>query len=209
MSTATISPRSALDIHRQRHPCSPPSTPVPVDGPSEAAPTLPLTSIRIPSLGNIAEERSPRTTGSSLIQTLDGKHSDVESNPEKPARRRSLLIPGFRNQPPFMVWLRHSWLDVLTQLLCLLVAEMIYLFARPLMPRYFPLFPGVWTSPWGLAHGKPYLGEYINTKISAAVSFVVPFAVMGAVGLWWVRDFWESNAAVCVSSSCHAYSRPS
>lgn len=98
-----------------------------------------------------------------------------------------------------MAWLRHSWLDISTQLLCLLVAEMIYLFATPLMPRYFPLYPGVWTSAWALQHGKPYLAEYVSTLVSAVVSFAIPFLVMGAIGLWWVRDFWESDAAVCVS----------
>lgn len=131
--------------------------------------------------------------------------SDPEAQLSQPTERHPRLHafkPGFRNSPPFMVWLRHSWLDILTQLLCLLVAELIYLFARPLLPRYFPLYRGVQMSVWGIAHGKPVLREYITTLASAVVSFAVPFVIMGAVGLWGVRDFWESNAAVCDAVPC-------
>jgi diacylglycerol diphosphate phosphatase/phosphatidate phosphatase len=132
--------------------------------------------------------------------------SDSEAQPlEKSPRYRSTFIPGFHSRPPFTLWLRRSWLDISTQLLCLLVAELIYLFATPLMPHYFPLYPSVQISPWGLKHGNPYLDEYISTPVSAALSFAVPFAIMGALGLWHVRDFWESNAAVrfllfCISA---------
>jgi hypothetical protein len=187
-------------MHRQRRSYSPPTCTSTGNGPCEAdTPVIPHDSI----LSDIPEERTPQTTTSSQIhiETLDGHQSiaptDTEAQLEKPPlHRRAALIPGFRNQPPFMVWLRHSWLDILTQLLCLLVAEIIYLFARPLMPRYFPLYPGVYLSPWGLRHGKPYLTEYITTLVSAIVSFAVPFVVMGAIGLWWVRDFWDTDAAV-------------
>ncbi|KAF1927104.1 PAP2-domain-containing protein [Didymella exigua CBS 183.55] len=108
----------------------------------------------------------------------------------------SQLKPGFNNRPPFKSWLKASWLDIATQLLCLLIAELIYLLATPLMPRYFPLSNNIWSTSWGLQHGKPYLAEYITTLVSAIISFAVPFLVMGAIGLWWVRDFWESNAAI-------------
>lgn len=133
------------------------------------------------------------------MKALDGAQPDLETL-EKPPSQRSNLIPGFHNPPPFLLWLRHSWLDILTQLLCLLVAEMIHLFGSPVMPRYFPLYPGVLTSSWGLAHGRPYLPEPIPTWISAMVSFAVPFVVMGAVGIWWDRVFWECDAAVSIST---------
>ena len=200
MSTAIASPpRRGLDLHRRSY--SPVPSPPPLGAPiDEINPPVHLTSIHIPSLSDIAEERTPRTTGSfhSHIKSLDGNAS-TPSDPEaqlKTPRRRSALVPGFYNNPPFMVWLRHCWLDIATQLLCLLVAELIYLFATPLMPRYFPLYPGIWTSAWGLKYGKPYLGEYISTLTSAVISFTIPLVVMGAIGLWCVRDFWESNAAV-------------
>ncbi|XPS75663.1 hypothetical protein M3J09_007737 [Ascochyta lentis] len=197
MSTAvTAPPRLALDLHRQRHS---PTTPPRIDGTCEANTPVLLFSTHVPSLSDIPEERTPQTTGSTYLRSLDGNHSAASFDPEaqiKPTSRRSALIPGFRNQPPFMVWLRHSWLDILTQLLCLFTAEMIYLFATPLMPHYFPLYPGVWTSAWGLKYGKPFLEEYVTTLVSAIISFTVPFLVMGAVGIWWTRDYWESNAAI-------------
>lgn len=40
------------------------------------------------------------------------------------------------------------------------------------------------------------MDEYINTFESAVISFVVPLGVMGILGLWWYRDFWETDAAV-------------
>ncbi|KAF2621700.1 PAP2-domain-containing protein [Macroventuria anomochaeta] len=200
MSTAIASPRTALDLHRRSY--SPVPSPPPLDGIFDFAPPVPLSTIRVPSLSDILEERTPRTTGSSHsnIKSLEGNASTA-SDPEaqlidRPKRRRDVLMPGFRNQPPFIIWLRYCWLGILTQLLCLLVAELIYLFATPLMPRYFPLYPGVWTSAWGMKYGQPYLGEYISTLVSAVVSFTVPLVVMGAIGLWYVRDFWESNAAI-------------
>lgn len=163
---------------------------------------VPLSTIRVPSLSDVPEERTPRTTDtSSHIKSLDGNMSTPsDSEAQLESRWHShlhALKPGFRNAPPFRTWLRHSWLDILTQLLCLLVAEMIYLFAKPLLPRYFPLYGGVYKSAWGVAHGKPLLPEYITTLASAVISFAVPWVVIGAVGLWRVRDFWESHAAVC------------
>lgn len=157
-------------------------------------PGVPYPTVAIPSLSDIPEEKS--STASSLEKQL---------NTPKRRRRRDGLKPGFYNRPPFKSWLKASWLDIATQLLCLLIAELIYLFATPLMPRYFPLFDGVWTSAWGLAHGKPYLAEYITTLVSAIISFAIPFLIMGAIGLWHVRDFWESNAAVSPSTLLLAF----
>ncbi|KAF3036990.1 hypothetical protein E8E11_003521 [Didymella keratinophila] len=141
----------------------------------------------IDRLPTIPEETPPHTA-----------HDQAETGrPEsqKLSRLRK-LVPKFNNNPLFKTWLKVSWLDIATQLACLLIAELIYLFATPLTPRYFPLFHGVWTSSWGLAHGKPLLAEYITTLVSAIISFAVPFAIMGAIGLWCIRDFWETNAAI-------------
>ena len=201
MSTGIASPpRTGLDFHRRS--CSPvPSLPS-VDGPFDSLHPVPLSTIRVPSLSDILEERTPHTTESS--HGLDGNAStlsDPNAQFENRFKRRcDILVPRFHNNPPFLVWLRYSWLDILTQLSCLLIAEMIYLFAAPLMPRYFPLYPGIWTSAWGLKYGQPLLDEYINTLQSAIISFVVPLGIMGAIGLWYVRDFWESNAAVGILS---------
>ncbi|KAF1980000.1 acid phosphatase/Vanadium-dependent haloperoxidase, partial [Bimuria novae-zelandiae CBS 107.79] len=111
------------------------------------------------------------------------------------SRLPKLRAPNPPDRPTFTQWLRRCWLDVLTQLLCALIALIIYLTATPLLPRYFPLYPGIQTSPWGLKYGQPYLPEYINTTVSAAVSFFVPFAVMSVMSGWWGDCFWDGNAA--------------
>jgi len=43
--------------------------------------------------------------------------------------------------------------------------------------------------------------EYIDTNVSAVVSFVGPFLVIGALGLWKVRMFWDTHTAVSSTSS--------
>ena len=100
------------------------------------------------------------------------------------------------DSPTFKHWLRRCWLDVLVQLLCAAAAFIIYLFGKPVMPRYFPLYPNIYTSPWGLRHGQPYLTEYISTVVSAAVSFFVPFLIMSAISGMHFDSFWDANAAV-------------
>jgi hypothetical protein len=119
--------------------------------------------------------------------------------PSKPSRFPKFRAPNPPDRPTFMQWLRCCWRDVLTQLLCILVAYIIYLTAQPVMPRYFPLYPGIHSSPWGLKYGQPYITEYINTTVSAAVSFVVPFVIMAIVSGWYFNSFWDGNAAVRLS----------
>jgi diacylglycerol diphosphate phosphatase/phosphatidate phosphatase len=119
---------------------------------------------------------------------------DLES--ATPPRRRSPLIPGFHNPPPFLFFLRHNWYDIGTQLLCLLLALLLYSFVPPIMPRHFPLFPDIEKTAWGMKHSQPYLREYVDTIVSAVVSFVIPAAVMGGIALWGTRSFEDGNAAV-------------
>lgn len=193
----TPAARPGLDLHRRSY--APVPEPQTLPHFTASAPPVPLSTVRVPSLSDISEEQS---STESHILSLDGAVEDF--SPSVPAskavqqqrRRRDRLKPGFRNAPPFRVFVRRNWLDIVTQLVCVLVAWAIYLLAKPLMPRYFPLYPGVGTSAWGLKYGKPLLTEYVSTPVSAAVSFTVPLLVMGAFGLWGTRDFWESNAAV-------------
>jgi diacylglycerol diphosphate phosphatase/phosphatidate phosphatase len=122
---------------------------------------------------------------------------DLESASPPQPRRRHPLAPGFNHpSPSFLVFLRDNWLDIATQLLCVLAAYLLYLFCPPLMPRYFMLYPGIEHSDWGMRHSAPYLKEYVDTTVSGVVSFVVPVAVMGAVALWGSRGFGDGNAAV-------------
>jgi diacylglycerol diphosphate phosphatase/phosphatidate phosphatase len=192
--------RPGLDLHRRSY--FPVPEPPTLPHFTASASPIPLSTICVPTLSDISEEHS---STESHIYSLDGAAEDF--SPSVPAskaaqqqrRRRDRLKPGFRNAPPFRVFVRRNWLDIVTQLVCLLVAWAIYLLAKPLLPRYFPLYPGIGTSAWGIKYGKPLLKEYVSTPVSAAVSFVVPLVVMGAFGLWGTREFWESNAAVCPS----------
>jgi diacylglycerol diphosphate phosphatase/phosphatidate phosphatase len=104
--------------------------------------------------------------------------------------------PGFRNPPPFKVFLKRNWIDILTQLFCLLGAFCVYTFVPPIMPRYLPMYQGVQLSEWGVRHSAPAHQEYIDTYVSAVVSYFVPVLVMGAIGLWGTRDFADGNAGV-------------
>lgn len=206
MSTAIASPpRPALDLHRHRRHNSPITSSPLTDGAFETNNPVPSSVIHIPSLSDIPEEHTLRATDSSYFpgKYFNGNQS-ASFDPEAqlrntPLRRRDAFVPGFYNRPPFMVWLRHSWLDILTQLLCVFASGMIYFFAKPLMPRHFPLYAGVERSEWGLKHGKPYLDEYITSGVSAILAYVVPLVSLFVIGLWGVRDFWESNAAVRIT----------
>jgi diacylglycerol diphosphate phosphatase/phosphatidate phosphatase len=125
---------------------------------------------------------------------------DIESNaPPKPRHR---LIPGFYDPPPFSRFLCTNGYDIATQLLCAALAFVLYKYCPPIMPRYFPYYPGIEKSSWGMAHSKPRLTEYINTILSAVTSFVVPVMVMGAIALWGTRRFEDGDAAVSPALSC-------
>jgi hypothetical protein len=170
---------------------------------SYIAPMMPPVAGHSTELSVVHEEYLP---GHSL-RTASGdslalpKVQDVETGvpiiPVVPRRRRDAWIPGFHDTVSFKGLVRHSWLDVATQVLCVLVSGAIWLFARPILPQVFPLYRGIETSAWGLKHGRPYRLELITTLASALVSFIVPFLIIGAVGVWGVRRFWEYSAAVC------------
>jgi diacylglycerol diphosphate phosphatase/phosphatidate phosphatase len=116
-----------------------------------------------------------------------------------PVKQRNNLVPGFTNAPPFLQFLRLSWPDITTQLLCLAAALLLYSFCPPIMPRVFPVFDGYEASTFGLGHGLPVDAEFINTWVMAVIAYSVPALVMGAFGLWAIRDFYDSNAAVSPS----------
>jgi hypothetical protein len=89
-----------------------------------------------------------------------------------------------------------------------LAAILLYTFCPPLLPRYFPVFPGIEKTTWGMKHSQPYRPEYVDTIMSGVVSFVGPALVMGAIALWGTRGFGDGNAAVRIvflstSILCH------
>jgi hypothetical protein len=36
--------------------------------------------------------------------------------------------------------------------------------------------------------------EFLNTWVMAVISYAVPVIIMGVLGLWAVRDFYDANA---------------
>jgi diacylglycerol diphosphate phosphatase/phosphatidate phosphatase len=125
---------------------------------------------------------------------------DIEAN--APPKRRHRLIPGFHDPPPFPRFLRTNGYDIATQLICTVIAFVLYKFCPPIMSRYFPYYPGIEKTSWGIAHSKPRLPEYIDTTMSAATSFVVPATIMGAIALWGTRRFEDGDAAVSAILLC-------
>lgn len=124
---------------------------------------------------------------------------DIEfAKPPPPPPPKPSLIQRFRmtDQPTFRTFTRLCWLDILTQLLCTGAAFLLYKFVPPLAPKYFPVFLGMETSAIGLRYGKPYLTEYVNTLVSAIVSFLGPLLVILLVGGLRVKSFWDVNSAV-------------
>jgi hypothetical protein len=145
---------------------------------------------------------APLTSSPAPLPSIDKPtpSPDIESNALPKPRHR--LIPGFYDPPPFSRFLRTNGYDIATQLLCAALAFVLYKYCPPIMPRYFPYYPGIEKSSWGMAHSKPHLKEYINTILSAVTSFVVPAMVMGAIALWGTRRFEDGDAAVSSTLSC-------
>lgn len=56
----------------------------------------------------------------------------------------------------------------------------------------------------GLKYGKPYLKEYVNTVVSAVVSFLGPLVVLVMVNLVMVKSFWDGNSAVSLLYAPHS-----
>jgi diacylglycerol diphosphate phosphatase/phosphatidate phosphatase len=155
----------------------------------------------IDTAASLMSASNTSTVPSNTKDNADLEAAKISPSPIDKSSRRQRLKPGFTDNPPFSEVVKRSWLDVLTQLLCIAGAYLIYLFATPLLPRQFPLYEGIHKSSWGMKHGKPFMSEYINTNVSAVVSFVGPFLVIGAVGLRKVRSFWDTHTAVSATSS--------
>lgn len=107
------------------------------------------------------------------------------------------MIPGFTNPLPFRQFVRGNWLNIITQLACLGLAMAIYFLATPLTPPLFAAYDGVMTSSAGLQLAYPLRKEFINTAVMGVIAYAFPAIIMGGIGgLWVLRDFNDSNAAV-------------
>ncbi|PVH95854.1 acid phosphatase/Vanadium-dependent haloperoxidase, partial [Periconia macrospinosa] len=113
-----------------------------------------------------------------------------------PSKFRQRVFPGVCDKPTFKQFVKRNWLDIATQLMCTLAGFLIYRFGEPLMTRRFPVFPDMYRTPFGIRYGKPWRKEYIGTLASAGVSFGLPAVVMAALGLWMVRSFQDTHAAI-------------
>ena len=163
--------------------------------------THPSTPIYINTAAPLMSATLTSAVSPGTNDTTDLEAAKISPSPTNKPSHYQRLKPGFTDKPPFREVVKRSWLDILTQLLCIAGAYLIYLFATPLLPRHLPLYTELYTSSWGLKHGKPFMPEYIDTNVSAVVSFVGPFLVIGALGLWKVRRFWDTHTAVSSTSS--------
>ncbi|EMD66177.1 hypothetical protein COCSADRAFT_353235 [Bipolaris sorokiniana ND90Pr] len=105
------------------------------------------------------------------------------------------LRPGYYNTPSFRQICRDSWLNILTETLCVIISILLWRLCPPLIPHYFPYFEGVETHPIGLKYSQPLREEYINTIMMAAISFLVPSSIMLVMNLWVLRDYcnWDAS----------------
>lgn len=106
------------------------------------------------------------------------------------------LRPGYYNTPSFRQICRDSWLNILTETLCVIISILLWRLCPPLIPHYFPYFEGVETHPIGLKYSQPLREEYINTIMMAAISFLVPSSIMLVMNLWVLRDYCNWDASV-------------
>ncbi|EMD94910.1 hypothetical protein COCC4DRAFT_43272 [Bipolaris maydis ATCC 48331] len=105
------------------------------------------------------------------------------------------LRPGYYNTPSFRQICRDSWLNVLTETLCVIISIILWRFCPPLIPYNFPYFEGVETHPIGLKYSQPLREEYIDTIMMAAISFLVPSSIMLVMNLWVLRDYYNWDAS--------------
>ncbi|RAR12091.1 molybdenum cofactor biosynthesis prote [Stemphylium lycopersici] len=159
---------------------------------------LSSTSVGRDDLGKpfLCDQRPAAVSASFLFlasPNATAQHSDLIMA-TAPAQNR--FKPGFCNAPTFHVFARKNWLNILTQLLCLTASILLYTLCPPILPRYFPNFDGVEMSAAGSKYAQPVRPEIIGTYPMAVLSYAIPAIVMGGLGLWVIRDFWDTNAAL-------------
>ncbi|KAF2737209.1 acid phosphatase/Vanadium-dependent haloperoxidase [Polyplosphaeria fusca] len=135
-------------------------------------------------------------TPSSLLKTASN------SPPKKRNKRGYLLFP---DEPPFKKFLKDNWLDLITMLVCDVVASVL-VFLVPLPFTHYQLFPITepqFMHPASSERGSivnpeiayPYLPEIISTLTSAIVCFLVPFFTMLLISVSRIRSFDDFNSA--------------
>lgn len=121
----------------------------------------------------------------------------TEPGQKKPGRIKIMLrrFPKFEDSPRVGAWARVEWKNLLLLALMSTPPLFIYLFARPLTPKYFRL-----DDP---RYAYPMRAEYIPTWMSGVIAFAVPFLFMGGIALFRIGRYWDANSAVsnCLHSS--------
>jgi hypothetical protein len=126
------------------------------------------------------------------------RDASITSKTVKPSTRKDWSSTlWFPDDPGFKYYIRQEWLDLTTLVMMLLASYLLYKLVNPAPLRqiYFPLdiqSGQVIDS----RYGYPKLDEFIGSELSAALSFGVPFAVMGLCGIFLIGNFWDTNSAV-------------
>ncbi|KAF2259905.1 PAP2-domain-containing protein, partial [Lojkania enalia] len=96
--------------------------------------------------------------------------------------------------PPFRVFLRDNWVDLLTLLIADIGALVLWIWVPLFTSQLFPVRQNggvVWPE-----YAYPLRREYIPTWLSAVISFFVPFAVMGLASIFLIGSFYDANSAI-------------
>jgi hypothetical protein len=148
--------------------------------------------------GNASTKPVPelrRSRGSSL----DTKPSIDATLPRPKTSKTWQSTIWFADDPGFVPYIRQEWLNLLTIATLLLIPLFLHNFAHPLGTHYFPLQQG--GQLLAPQYAYPLRDEYINTPVSAIISFVIPFAFIGLCCIFLIGNFWDSNSAVRDSPS--------
>jgi hypothetical protein len=161
------------------------------------------------TISNVTNISQPLSQYYYLMQMKSDAHStgtfaEPEPTHDPPIKRKLLGLPSrrvlrstiwFEDDPGFRSYIRQEWLDLLTLAIMLLIPLFLYNFADPIRTQYFPLLQGGQLLMPQYAY--PYVDEFVGTELCAALSFGVPFAIMGLCGIFLIGNFWDTNSAVC------------
>jgi hypothetical protein len=113
--------------------------------------------------------------------------SDVQSvdTAVEPGWRSKLW---FEDSPPFKVYIRSEWKDLLITVSLLILSLMLYVYARPPPTHHFLLDQE--------KYSHPLLTEFITTEVAVAMSFGVSFLVMMLCGISLQSGYWDTHSAV-------------
>lgn len=119
----------------------------------------------------------------------------VSQNPKSKWRSSSFYRDNlwFPDWPGVKELIRKEWPDFLLLTIITILPLMLFLFAMPLVPKYFTLNDG------HLAY--PKRKEYINTFMSILIGIAVPIVIIVPISIFLIGSFWDMHGAVSSSFS--------